>query len=277
VTSIVVWPNFELPNAPSMWVVGDTLVSGAAGQPLIGDAAKIFGLSVVCRAPGAQGFFSEVYFAHSFGYCFAGSTLMGQNSYLAIAPLLSNLISATRYVPSMSDVADFTMRYVGRAYDQYKVRAAAQATFEVCLFGWCHREQSLEAWHFCPDLIKGELKMTSTRYSSMRFSDFVYLGSHKDRASKLLKEAFGQSAQPGLPAQRAPRQVVQSLIDDEAYPEIGGDQQLAIANEHGFQPYTLLRPRVRGRPEAYMSYLGVELSDENSSVGEARVGGPGMA
>lgn len=260
-----------------MWVVGDTLVSGAAGQPLIGDAAKIFSLSVVCRAPGPQGFFSEEYFAHSLGYCFAGSTLMGQNSYLAIAPLLSNLISATRYVPSMRDIADFTMRYLERAYDQYKVQVAAQANFEVCLFGWCHREQSLEAWHFRPGLRHGQMRMMSTRHASMVFGDFIYLGSHKDHASKLLTEAFGQLAQPGLPAQRAPRHVIQNLIEDEAYPEIGGGQQLAIANQHGFQPYTLLRPRVRGRPEAYMSYLGVELSDENSSVGEARVGGPGMA
>ncbi len=259
-----------------MWVVGDTLVSGAAGQPLIGDAAKIFSLPIVCRSPGPQGFFSEEYFSHSLGYSFAGSTLMGQNSYLTIAPLLSSLISVSRYVPSMSDIADFTMRYLRRTYDQYKIRAASQATFEVCLFGWCHREHSLEAWHFRPELTDGEMRIASTRHTSMAFGDFIYLGSHKDHASRLLTEAFGKPAQPGLPSQRAPRRVVQNLIDDEAYPEIGGDQQLAIVNQHGFQAYTLLRPRVAGRPEAFMSYLGVELSDENSSVGEARVGGPGM-
>lgn len=260
-----------------MWVVGDTLVSGVEGQPLIGDAAKILSLPVICRAPGSEGFFSEEYFSHSFGYCFAGSTLMGQNSYLAITPLLSNLISVNRYVPSMRDVAEFTMTHLGRAYDQYKVRAAANAAFEVCLFGWCHRENSLEAWHFFPELKHGEWKMTSARHTAMAFGDFIYLGNHKDRASELLKEAFARSGQPDVSSQRAPRRVVQNLIDDDTYPAIGGDQQLAIANQHGFQAYTLLRPRVRGRPEAFMSYLGIELSEENSSVGEARVGGPGMA
>jgi hypothetical protein len=276
VTSIVVWPNFELPQTPSLWVVGDTLVS-AAGQPLIGDAAKIFILPVICRSPGLQGFFSEEYFSHSLGYCFAGSTLMGQNSYLAIAPLLSNLISVNRYVPSMMDIAEFMMRHLERAYNQYKVQAAAFAAFEVCLFGWCHRENSLEVWHFFPKLRDGEMRMTSTRHASMVFGDFIYLGSHKDHASRLLKEAFAQPSKPGAPSQRAPRRVVQNLIDDEAYPEIGGDQQLAIADQHGFQAYTLLRPRALGSPEAFMSYLGIELSVENSSVGEARVGGPGMA
>jgi hypothetical protein len=158
-----------------MWVVGDTLVTGAAGQPLIGDVAKIFSLPVVCRCPGPQGLFSEKYFSHSLGYCFAGSTLMGQNSYLAIAPLLSNLISTSRYVPSMNDIADFTMRYLVRTYDQYKIRAASQAAFEVCLFGWCHREHLLDAWHFRPELRHGEMGMASTRHTSMAFGDFIYL------------------------------------------------------------------------------------------------------
>lgn len=275
-TSIVVWPNFELPQAPSLWVVGDTLVS-SAGKPLIGEAAKIFSLPVICRAPDLQGFFSEEYFSHSLGYCFAGSTLMGQNSYLALAPLLSNLISASRYVPSMMDIAEFTMRHLERAYNQYKVQAATRAAFEVCLCGWCYRENSLEAWHFYPELGDGEMRMTSTRYTSMAFGDFIYLGSHKDHASRLLKEAFAQPSEPGASSQRAPRRIVQNLIDDETYSEIGGDQQLAIANQHGFQAYTLLRPKAPGSPEAFMSYLGVELSVENSSVGEARVGGLGMA
>ena len=91
-TSIVIWTNLEVAGNPSLWVVGDTRVSGSGSQPLIEDAAKVLGLPVVCRRPDAAGFFSETYFSHTLGYCFAGSTLMGQNSYLSLVPLLSNLV-----------------------------------------------------------------------------------------------------------------------------------------------------------------------------------------
>ena len=174
----------------------------------------------------------------------------------------------------MEDVAVFVLKFLSRTFDQYKIRVAANAFFEAALFGWCHATGSLEAWHFRPELKGGLWEMAVQRFSSPKSGDFLYLGSYKERISPLLREAMGKAN--GL-SERAPRRVVQALIGDESYPLIGGDEQLAIANQHGFQPYTLLRPRVAGKPQAYMSYLGIELSDENAMVGQARVGSPGMA
>ena len=271
-TSVVVWPNYEVPGHPAVWVTSDSRISRAEGEPLIEDGAKLFGLPVVCRGVGEDKFFSDIYFAHSFGYCFAGSTLMGQNAYLAIAPLLTTLISTERYIPSMDDVATFVFRFLCRTFDAFKVRVAAGALFEASLFGWCHVRRSLQIWHFHPNDSSGTWEMTRSNVSPLEAGAFLYLGSYKDRVVPLVCDAMAEDN--GL--QRAPRRVVQQLIADSSFPSIGGDEQLAIANEYGFQAYTLLRPVERGKPQAYLSYLGIELTDENALVGRARVGGPGM-
>ncbi len=259
-----------------MWVVGDTRVSSANGSPILEGAAKIFGLPVVCRAPGQNGIFSQVYFEHSFGYCFAGSTLMGQNSYLSLIPLLSNLVSANRYVPSMSDVAHFALKFIKRAFDEYKKCVGPNATFEAAIFGWCHVNNQLEIWHFRPELQNEVYDITLAPNVDLQFKDFLYLGDEKREVEQLLENAFNEEAIPGRPPERSPRRVVDELIADRDRASIGGDQQLAIANQFGFQPYTLLRPRVEGQPQAYMSYLGIELNHENNTVGQAIVGGHGM-
>lgn len=272
-TSVVVWPNYEVTGSPAVWVTSDSRISRAEGEPLIEDGAKILGLPVVCRGIGEDKFFSDIYFAHSFGYCFAGSTLMGQNAYLAIAPLLTTLISTERYIPSMEDVATFFFRSLCRTFDAFKVRVGAAAFFEASLFGWCHVRQSLQIWHFHPTDSSGTWEMARSNVSPLEAGAFLYLGSYKDRVVPLLCDAM--DADNGL--QRAPRRVVQQLIADGSFPSIGGDEQLAIANAYGFQAYSLLRPVERGKPQANLSYLGIELTDENASVGRARVGGPGIA
>lgn len=81
-TAIAIWLNEEDPNRPALWVAADSLVTRAGEFRLIGDAAKIMPLQVVCRRPDSQGFFSKLASVHSYGYAFAGSTLVGQNVYL---------------------------------------------------------------------------------------------------------------------------------------------------------------------------------------------------
>jgi hypothetical protein len=109
-TAIVIWLNNENPANPSLWIASDSRVS-KHDSTLIDDAVKIFALPIVCRSPGKEGFFSQISYFHTYGYCFAGSTLLGQNTFLALIPLLSNLVTVERYIPQMSDVADFILEY----------------------------------------------------------------------------------------------------------------------------------------------------------------------
>lgn len=119
-TAIAIWRNDEVNGNPSLWVAAGSTVSGGDGKPMIDDAVKILSLPIVCRRPGPNGFFSEAYFAHKLGYCFAGSTLMGQNAYLALLPVLSSLLSETSYIPSIYDIARQMLAYFKAVLDDYK-------------------------------------------------------------------------------------------------------------------------------------------------------------
>lgn len=272
-TAIVVWRNEEIPAQPSLWVAADSRVSTASGSTLLEDAAKVLTLPVVCRWPGPEGFFSEIGLAHSLGYCFAGSTLMGQNAYLALVPLLGNLCATGGYVPAMYDIATFVHRFLRLTFDGYKVRVGEGAVFEVCLFGFCPRTGELEAYRFYPTHDDDAVVMACDALGGLRDGAFVYLGDCRAVASARIEAALGDSSQPAIAQYRSPRRVIQQLIDDPGFPTIGGDVQLGIANAFGFRPYKLMKPRPGKAPSAYISYLGHDLTEDLFCLGDAIVGG----
>lgn len=275
-TAIAIWCNHEDPQTPRLWVAGDSLISGQHGSVLLEDGAKLFTLPVICRSPGPEGFFSKVSHAHSFGYCFAGSTLLAQNTYLALLPLLGNLAAPAGYAPSFADVARFVFVYLTQTFDAYKARAGEAALFEVALLGFCQSTGSLAAYHFRPMKKDGIFTLDCSEHLNMKDRDYLYLGDERARVTELLAHAFSGPSAPGRPLSRAPRHVIQDCIDDASFPRIGGDLQIGIADALGFRPFAICKPRVNGQPDAYMSYLGLELTEDLSWVGQARVGLPAL-
>ena len=271
-TGIAIWPSYIDLERPRIWASGDSLISQHGGSPLIQDGAKIFSVPVVCRSVGKDGLFSEPYFAHTLGYCFAGSTLMGQNSFLSAAPLLTTLTSEEKYIPSMEDVAKYFHYFMRNSYDYYKAIAQGGAQFEAAIFGWCHNAKALEAWHFKPSDASGAWEIVIEKVDFCESGRFLYLGDHKDHVKVELATAVLLCADN----EQAPRKVIQELIESEIYGSIGGDEQLAIANEFGLQPYQLARSTVSGRPPTKFTHLGIELTDDIAWVGKARVGGPAI-
>lgn len=276
-TAIAIWCNHEVQQSPGLWVAGDSRISASPESVLIDDGSKLFALPVICRSPGPDGFFSHVSYAHSFGYCFAGSTLMAQNTYLALIPLLGNLVATANYVPSLADVAKFMFAYLSRTFDEYKARVGEKAVFEVALFGFCHSTGSLSAFHFKPKIDGGTCTLACNEHLNMRDRDFLYLGDARDRVTKRLTSAFSGQSVPGRPLSRIPRHVIQDCIDDESFPRIGGELQIGIADALGFRPLALCKPRILGQPAAYISYLGRELTEDLAWVGQAKVGLPALA
>lgn len=276
-TAIAIWANYEVPANPGLWIAADSRVRDSFSSLLIDDATKILSLTVICRSPGRAGFFSEVYHAHTYGYCFAGSTLMGQNAYLALGPLLSNLISPTCYIPSMADIARHMLSYLRLTFDAYKERVGQPAMVEVGLFGHCQRTGRLSMFHIGPGLEAGIYTMKCTAHVDMQDKDFVYLGDHKEEMSAKIAAAFMEKTMPGRPSCRIPKHIIQDHIDNPAYQSIGGDLQLGIADRFGFHPYWgVAKPSLEGQSEANFTYLGRELTSDLLFVGEARVGGSAM-
>lgn len=277
-TAIAIWLNEKNSNYPALWVAADSLVTGEGESQLIGDAAKIMPLQVVCRRPDSQGFFSELASVHSYGYAFAGSTLVGQNVYLSITPLLSSLNVHADYSPTLAEVADYIHRYLCTSYDDLKVNLGPKAHFCIAIFGWCPVTGAFGIYKFQPTMNpSGQYEITCTVTTNFSETRFVYLGDCSTHMSAEIASALSKDSAPGRPQSRAPRFVIEQHIAADAYPTIGGDLQLGIADAFGFQPYMLCRPRVPGQPAAYFSYLGRELSDDMQRLGSAHVFFPAMA
>lgn len=268
-TAIAIWRNDEVSENPSLWAAADSLVSGQAGQSLIADAVKILSLPIICRGPDLNGFLNEVYFAHTLGYCYAGSTLMGQNAYLGLSMLLSNLTSRLQYVPSVQDVANYVLKYLRLTFRDYGLNAGNSALFEVGLFGYCHRTQRLEIFALRPEIVNGLYDILLEPHQNLNNHDFVYFGDNKEILKQEILNAFAGEPAPGRPISRAPRFVIQDRIESHASPTIGGDLQLAIADRSGLQTLQMVKPRVPGQLESYFSFLGRELTEDLTNVGEA--------
>lgn len=276
-TAIAIWLNEEDPNRPALWVAADSFVTRAGKFRLIGDAAKIMPLQVVCRRPDSQGFFSKLASVHSYGYAFAGSTLVGQNVYLSLLPLLSSLNVHVDYSPSLAEVADYIHRYLRTSYDDLKVSLGPQGHFCIAIFGWCPVARAVGVYKFQPtNNPSGQYEVASTVTTDFSKTKFVYLGDYSTYMEAEIANALSKDSTPGRPQSRAPKFVIEEHIAADAHPTIGGDLQLGIANASGFQPYMLCRPREPGRPSAYFSYLGRELSDDMQRLGSAHVFFPAL-
>lgn len=272
-TAITIWFNDEIPENPSLWIAADSRVTSFSNSPLINDAAKIFTLPVVCKYPGEDGFYSKISYYNTYGYCFAGNTLLGQNTFLALMPLLNNLVADKPYIPPMDCVAGFIFNYLSRTFDEYKVIACEKSAVEVALFGWCHADKKPYIFHYFPEKNeKGEYIMNYQKYNNLSKQSFVYLGDKKDDLKQKIQKAFNGINIPGRPLSRIPKHIIEDHIQDDNYPSIGGYLQLGIADKYGFQPYSICKPRVIGQAEAYISYLGYELHEEIQNVGDAFVG-----
>lgn len=170
-TAIAIWCNHEIAANPALWLAADSLVSSCDSK-LIDDAAKVFALPVICRSKGEDGLFTERYYDHTYGYCFAGDTLLGQNAYLSLVPLLSNLISSTSYIPSLVDVARYVHTYLSHTHDDCKARRGENSAFEAALFGHCSVTNTLSAYHFLPECENNIFMMSYKAYENMQDSSF---------------------------------------------------------------------------------------------------------
>jgi len=104
-----VWCSYETPEAPALWMASDSRISADEGR-LIDEGVKVFEIPVVCRGAGPAGFFDQIYLEGTIGLTCAGGTLVFQNVYGTLVPMLGNLISPQRAVPSVEDIADLIGR-----------------------------------------------------------------------------------------------------------------------------------------------------------------------
>lgn len=269
-TAIAIWLNEEQPGNPSIWVAGDSQVSKSNhGVALIDDAVKVAALTIICRKPNATGFFADLLYANTVGYAFAGSTLLGHNIYLALAPLLCNINVVDGITPSLEDVALYVKAYFQSSLETY-VLNTQRPSIEIAIFGYCPVKDALET--YCLRLLPGS-HGAEVHCDQMPRGEVTYLGTGSEKIQSALNDSLIAPVDASRDY-RAPASVIRSLILNENFPGIGGDIQLGYASKQGFTPMALCKPYVPGNPKSFISYLGRPLQRE---IGSAIIGIPAMA
>lgn len=280
-TIVACWVSREM-TTPSLWAVSDSRISKPSPQSsqrvtLIDEGQKIFSLPLICRKPGNGGFFSETYHVHSVGLAFAGDTLIGLNVASVLVPLLTNLCGYEEsHVPSVEDIALLVSR-VAMKYVKSLGSRIGVANYEAAVLGYCYKQHRLRMFRIAFRTGNGEL---ATGCDEMQLDDPSYvllLGSQtKNVDESIRRERIGGDVS-SIQYSRAPKRVVESLVQAETYQEIGGSIQLGIATQHGFNPYAVLNPIEKGKPQATLRFVGVDFSEDIGRIGDCQVSMMGMA
>ena len=205
-TAIAIWYNNESGNYPSLWTVADTLVCSHGDTILLEDASKVYGLPVICKTYENNIPIPMVKHHHTYGYCFAGSTLLGQNTYLSLLPLLGNLfIRENDTAPTLEQVSIFIHNYFKSTFNEFKQRVGPSSLFEAAIYGWCHNSNMLQLFRYFPEKIDGTFQVSCEKITFSKLSDFVYLGSEKNKMINRIDQAFKEEPIPGRPTTRVPR------------------------------------------------------------------------
>ena len=259
VTAVAIW--FE-PHDNVVWAVSDTRVSGKHGGALTEGAAKILPLSLRCFTAGDEGFFNRPTLSTSFGFAYAGSTLIATMTYAVTNNLLQTLFAfPSQPPPSLLDAAAL----VGRIAERY-VREICDDV-EIGVFGWCPLQQHYRAAliHHDPRATPRQMIIVEQPLLQEKFT--LVLGTDKALIQEVIGAVYKEFE--GQILKRAPKHALQRIIESGTSPEIGGSLQLGVASAHGFTLKSYVTPNALGGIK--FSFLGLDI-DELGDVGGYRMG-----
>ena len=122
------------------------------------------------------------------------------------------------YAPPAICVAEFVLKYLGRAYGDYKVIALDKSAVEVALFGWCHITKKHHIFHYYPEENDcGDYVIKLKHHTDLEKKSFVYLGDERDNMTHKIKEAFDGEDKPNRPLSRIPQYIIEEHIQDTAF------------------------------------------------------------
>ena len=272
-TTIACWFNRE--STPhSVWVYGDSKISKGSST-LLESGAKIFSVPITCFAPGESGFFDNPIYQTNIGLAYSGSALVGLNLNAALATCLSrlNYISS---LPSLSDIAAFAHRLINMYVSQLAISSGIGAACEIALVGFCPVESQFKIFHLYPETgDSGFFYVTDSYSDQAEINEFVLLlGADRERIARRIKEERGGQ---GISWWRTPKRVIDSEVSSPVHESIGGNAQLGICIQTGFDVYSLCRAREPGKAAAYLNYLGFDVSHDIGEIGGCHIGMPGMS
>jgi hypothetical protein len=223
-TLVAVWLHDE----NRIHAVADTRFSHERGVATE-HGPKLLPLNVVCRKPGAAGFFNREHFRAEFGFAYSGSTLSALCAHALSNILCSNLIGREDFAPpAMDEVASLvgpvSLHYM-REVGQLSGRAGL---FRAILFGICPRSGEPLAFE-----MQEKLEPTAVNVNILKHvltpEKVVAIGDKLELLDERITNIRSKPDTPPILFADAPQRALQSLINDGLIESVGGTIQQAWA------------------------------------------------
>jgi hypothetical protein len=272
-----------------LMAVADTRIVRAPGNVLTEHGPKLLPITVVCRQPGASGFFDREVYRADIGFAYSGSTLSALAAHALSNTLLSKLIGAPGAPPpGLSEVAYFVAGASAEYMREVCQLAGKQGLFSAIVFGWCPEQQKLRTFELKPTYAEApvsvniqERLLDPITLQGTAAQSTIVIGSSpdllRDAIDTQLADARNRGETQDIIAFDAPKRALRRLIQEGADEMVGGSIQQAWATALGFQIVSNMEP-IQPRPpstrNAGLFILGFD-TDDLRRVGYYQIGAEG--
>ncbi|CVD66788.1 hypothetical protein [Serratia marcescens] len=274
-TAIAIWFNQE--ESRGIWAVSDSRVS-QGNSVMTDNVPKIFSIPVKVTRCEDMLHRSPVHI-FDFGFCFAGSTIIGTNVKEMLSISISNLTEVNfssggapvnneaqtfkSFYPSLVDIAKLT-KFFGEKY----IRSLGELFPEnvrtsMSVFGYCFKMRKFI-------VVKMSNSPESPAALDMSIHEFngdeyILLGDSQSELSNAIEHTRSQFVENSLNWWRAPFIALNNWVNQQVSSTIGGYTQLCISNEFRTKVEHLSNINDQG---LQTSYAGINYTDEfSSSIG----------
>lgn len=255
----------------ALWAAADTRIStgriSPSAQILTDHGPKILLLPLVVRQPGTLNFFDKTRLATTIGFAFAGSVPPALATHALCSAVLQSLSALPLApLPSFSEIAEFVRRCSEQYIQDWGALSPNGARFSSLLFGRCPNKGTFEVVQIAPT-DERVFPITAIRADT---SQPIAIGSGASAFHVQLKalregeEHFGRKT-------RLPLLAIESMVSEQSQNDVGGAIQLARTNFAGAELFSRTTPVVPGKPEARMTFLGIDIRDLGP-IGQCFVG-----
>ena len=131
--------------------VADTRIVRTSGNVLTEHGPKLLPIAVVCKQPGATGFFDREVYRTEIGFAYSGSSLSALAAHALSSTLLSKLIGAPNAPPpALNEIAFFVAGASAEYMREVCQLAGRDGMFSSIVFGFCPQTRVLRAFRLNP-------------------------------------------------------------------------------------------------------------------------------
>jgi len=284
VTLVAVWGAED-----RLMAIADTRIVRTAGNVLTEHGPKLLPITVVCKQPGASGFFDKEVYRSDIGFAYSGSTLSALAAHALSNTLLSKLIgNPGAPPPALNEIAHFVAGASAEYMREVCQLAGKDGLFSAVVFGWCPQQRSLRVFELRPAVTDAQFHvdiqehvLNPIRIAGTAAESAVVIGSAPALLTQAIDKELGDAKERGevheIVAFDAPKRALRKMIAENAHEMVGGSVQQAWATSSGFQIISNMEPitpRLPSTRNAGLFILGFD-TDDIQTVGNYRVASEG--